>query len=49
MSKTYPAEELLIKVIDDLADFRKLWESKETDKMPYIRWDCGITENKKKS
>lgn len=32
-----------------MADFRKLWDSKETDKMPYIRWDCGITENNKRS
>ncbi|MBW2046662.1 MAG: hypothetical protein JRI96_17610 [Deltaproteobacteria bacterium] len=25
-------------------DFRKIWDSKEPDKMPYIQWDCKETE-----
>jgi len=26
--------------------FRELWDFKESDKMPYIRWDCKAEEAK---
>ena len=31
-----------------MVDFRRLWDSKESDKMPYIRWDCGLKEDGKR-
>lgn len=28
--------------------FRELWDFKESDKMPYIMWDCKVTEDDKR-
>ena len=27
---------------------RELWDSKESDKMPYIQWDCKVAEDGKR-
>ena len=31
-----------------MEDFRKPWDFKDSDKMPYIWWDCKVTEDDKK-
>ena len=32
-----------------MIDFRKMWDFKESDEMPYIRWDYAEAKRNKKS